>query len=204
MIGFRVQPLRTIGSAKANFFDRPAVMKTMDTATRLVFTKFGAFVRHGAQSSMARTPVTGKGARRYSVRTRIKNMAGKSSPGEPPFVHRGLIVKHLLFEYDWIRKSVIIGPELLRGRRTPDALHALEYGGRSVVKNFHKKSGSYTFRSVYIRARPFMHPAFEAELPKLPGMWADAYRQVAMGTISMPNAPDVISGMWANAFRKVA
>lgn len=204
MIGFRVQPLGTIGSAKGNFFDRPAVIQTMDTATRIVFSKFGAFVRHRAQTSMAR-PKGGVRSKGITVRTRLKNMQGVSAPGEPPFVHVGLIVKHLLFEYDWIRKSVIIGPELLRAAKTPDALNALEYGGHSIIKNFDKKTGGYRNRPVYIQARPFMRPAFEAELPGLPDMWADAYRQVAMGKIGMPNVPSSsLPGMWATALRMVA
>ncbi len=132
-------------------------------------------------------------------------MQGVSPPGDPPFVHVGLIVKHLFFEYDWIRKSVIIGPRLLRGQKTPDALNALEYGGRSVVKNLDKKTGGYRMRPIYVQARPFMRPAFEAELPNLPGMWADAYRQIATGAIGMPNVPNSsLPGMWATALRMVA
>lgn len=175
MIGFKVRnnTIGSIGRVRSNFFDRPAVMAAMDRATHFVFAKFGAFVRQRAISIQLR-----KHVRSFGVRSKVKNMAGTSNPGEPPYVHTGLIVKHIEFEYSWIRKSVIIGPLLLRGKKTPDALNALEYGGNSVVWN-RRANGRYVMRRTQVRARPFMHPAFENELPKLPGMWAEAFRRIA-------------------------
>jgi hypothetical protein len=135
---------------KAMFFDTRAVTSRVDSATRRVLSKFGAFVRTGA---------------RHSIRKR-KTI---SQPGDPPSSHVGLLRKLIYFGYDGTRKSVVIGPTPLRG--TAEAPPLLEYGGRTRVRDRKGKSVTATFRP-----RPFMGPAFEREKPKLPAMWAGSVR----------------------------
>jgi hypothetical protein len=135
--------------AQANFFDSPKVLKALDRATRKALSKFGAFVRRRAQTS---------------IRKRKK----VSDPGQPPSGHTGFLRRSILFSYDAARKSVVIGPT--GGGPSPAAPRLLEHGGTGDVKT---KKG--TARGTY-RARPFMGPALQAELPGLAGMWKDSVK----------------------------
>ena len=135
---------------KAMFFDRKAVTGAVDRATRKVFSKFGAFVRTTAKHS-------------------IRKRKAVSQPGNPPSSHVGLLKKLIYFGYDPGRKSVVIGPTPLRG--TAEAPPLLEYGGTARRRGRKGKNVMATYR-----ARPFMGPAFEAEKPKLPAMWANSVK----------------------------
>ena len=139
---------------KAMFFDRKAVMSRVDKATQKVFSKFGAFVRTAAKSS---------------IRSRKK----VSAPGSPPSSHTGLLKKFIYFGYDPAHRSVVIGPTRL-SQKVGDAPEALEYGGESAVVSGLR--GRRKKRNVNIKARPYMHPAFEQEKPKLPAMWANSVK----------------------------
>lgn len=157
-------------AATRNFFDREKVLKAMDRKTRQVLSRFGAFTRQRARTSL-----------RYAK--------SPSSPGRPPHIHKSLrrtktnkkgeqkvqMVSPLrdftFFAYDDSQKAVVIGPAKL-GDKIGDgaALPALEYGGRSEVRD--AKTGGT--REVTIQARPWMGPAFEAEKKaSLPKLWAD-------------------------------
>ena len=139
---------------KGMFFDRAKVCRRVDTATRRVLSRFGAFVRRGAKSS---------------IRTRKR----ASAPGQPPSSHTGLLRRFIFFGYDPTRQSVVIGPQRL-SQKTTDAPHALEYGGTStVIEGLRRRRRK---RRVRIAARPYMGPAFEQERPKLPAMWRDSVR----------------------------
>ena len=139
----------TINQAKGMFFDRKAVSGAVDRAERRVLSRFGAFVRRGARSSIRR-------------RKRI------SEPGQPPSSHTGLLKRNIFFLYEPLRSSVVIGPVLL-GKGT-DAPRLLEHGG--VVTRRKRKRRV----RVKYKPRPFMGPAFEREKPKLPKMWRDSVR----------------------------
>ena len=140
-----------IGMVTKNmFFDRKAVAGAVDRATRRVLSKFGAFVRTTAKHS-------------------IRKRKAVSQPGSPPSSHVGLLRKLIYFGYDPARKSVVIGPMPLHG--TAEAPPLLEYGGRAKRKNRKGKNVMASYR-----ARPFMGPAFEAEKPKLPAMWAGSVK----------------------------
>jgi hypothetical protein len=58
---------------------------------------------------------------------------------------------------------VVIGPVIFPGK-TGKALPALEYGGKSV---------RHDGRRINVQARPFMGPAFRAEIANLPKMWQE-------------------------------
>ncbi|MBN2563034.1 MAG: hypothetical protein JXQ75_19085 [Phycisphaerae bacterium] len=128
------------------FFDKKAVRDKVDAGTRRVLSKFGAFVRRTARSS---------------IRKRKKS----SSPGSPPSSHIGLLKKFIFFGYEPARRSVVIGPARLSQQGRGEAPHLLEYGGATKVEHRGKS------KRAKVRPRPFMGPAFEKEEPKLPAMW---------------------------------
>lgn len=160
----------TVKAAKANFFDRQKVLDAMTAATRKVLSRFGAYVRQRAKTSL-----------RYRERA--------SLPGNPPSAHRTAMRRRtnkktgqrtlqavsplrelILFAYDPDRKSVVIGPALLRaGSKVPSVL---EYGGVGEVRDpITRKVRRATFAP-----RPYMRPAFDEELKLLPPNWRDIIR----------------------------
>ena len=142
MIGFDI---------KRMFFDRQAVISKVDAASRKVLSKFGAFVRRSAKSS---------------IRKRKK----PAPPGSPPSSHTGLLKKFIFFGYDTDAQSVVIGPTRLNQKGRGEAPPLLEYGGKATLVRRGKKK-----RTTY-KARPYMGPAFEKEKPQLPAMWRDSVR----------------------------
>lgn len=160
----------TVKAAMGNFFDRSAVIKRTDAAIRKNLSKYGAFVRTRARSSL-----------RYRDKT--------STPGAPPSLHKTMfrmktskkgvtkkqsvspLREFLFFAYDDSRKSVVIGPSKLSGK-IGSAPQALEYGGVSIVR----APGGGT-RTVQIRARPFMRPAAEATNRELPSIWQNSIKR---------------------------
>ena len=141
----------TLKEAKANFFDRTKVQRAVDVAERKVLSRFGAFVRQRA---------------RHSIRKRRK----VSKPGKPPHSHVGLLRNGILFAYDSHRKSVVIGPVLLRLGSPVPAL--LEYGG------YGRRSKNRSGKSAYWRARPYMRPAMAKELRRMPGLFRNSLGRV--------------------------
>jgi hypothetical protein len=139
----------TFQAAKGSFFDREKVKRSVDAGTRKVLSKFGAFVRQRAKTS-------------------IRQRKGTSLPGQPPHSHTGLLRKFILFAYDPQRKSVVIGPTLIR--TDSQAPRLLEHGGEVGRRTKTK------MRWLHYRPRPFMQPALEAEKPKLPILWRDSVR----------------------------
>ena len=136
---------------KEMFFDRKKVLDAVDKATRKVFSKFGAFVRTAAKSS---------------IRKRKKI----SQPGQPPSSHVGTLKRLIFFGYDTDRRSVVIGPTPFRGKAEAPPL--LEYGGNARRRDRKTKS----IRTMRYRARPFMGPAFEKEKSKIPALWAKSIK----------------------------
>ncbi len=137
------------------FFDRKAVKDAVDRGKRKVLSKFGAFVRQRAKSS-------------------IRKRKRTSAPGEPPSSHTGLLKKFIFFAYDKGKDSVVIGPERLN-QKTGDAPPALEHGGRSRVTSGGRR-GKRVVRTVTIRQRAYMGPAFEKEKEGLPKLWRDSIK----------------------------
>jgi len=136
-------------TAKRGFFDRERVKRSVDAATRRVLSKFGAFVRQRAKTS-------------------IRKRKGISPPMHPPYSHVGLLRQFIFFAYDEERKSVVIGPTLLRsGSEVP---RLLEYGGETTIKK-HGKALLARYRP-----RPYMRPAFEEEESNLTALWRNSVR----------------------------
>ena len=86
MIRFEVKQL---------FFDSPKVVRAVDRTTRRVLSKFGAFVRRTARSS-------------------IRKRKRTSEPGSPPSSHTGLLKRFIFFGYDAQKRSVVIGGTITR------------------------------------------------------------------------------------------
>lgn len=145
MIGFKID------KAKGLFFDSKPVMAATSRAERRVLSRFGAFVRKRARTSIRK-------------RKRI------AEAGSPPSSHVGLLKKLILFFFDIANRSVIIGPAKLN-EKIGDAPHALEEGGTTQVMQGPRVRR--VKRTVQVKARPYMGPAFNAELPNVPSLWAD-------------------------------
>lgn len=129
---------RSFHATKNWFFDRAAVIARVEKATIRAMSKFGAFVRKRARSSIRR-------------RRKI------SEPGQPPSAHSGEI-KLIYFVYDPGTKSVVVGPLLFKRGEAPPLL---EFGGER-----QKRLKSGEVKVLHYRPRPFMGPALEAEQPK--------------------------------------
>ena len=139
-----------------HFFDRDAVMKAVDKGVRKLMGWFGGYCRKVARNS-------------------LKEENGTSRPGQPPFVHttykrrrmgrdRKLLAQpqtrlqykdSILYSLDMNKRETVIGPFLFNGARTsPTVPELLEVGGQV------QRNG----KILTYRARPHMHPAFEAAL----------------------------------------
>ena len=146
MIGYRFDKF------KSTFFSTPAVMKKVKPAARRVLSKFGSFVRQTSRQS-------------------IKNKK-RSVAGQPPANRTGKLKRFIYFGYDESKNSVIIGPAKLSNTVSDTALISLEEGGiTDVMDPKTKKTGRK-----FVAARPFMLPAFDKELPKVPGLWRDSIK----------------------------
>jgi hypothetical protein len=136
------------------FFDRHVVMRAVDKAKREVLSRAGAFVRQTAKTS-------------------IRKRKGTSPPGQPPYSHVGLVRDLILFGYDRSSDSVVVGPVGLRNKGA-QAPNTLEFGGTATRTRF--EHGRIARRRVRVRKRPFMGPALDREIPRLPKLWAGSVR----------------------------
>lgn len=163
------QGVRTVASFKQFFFDTPAVTNAAEKGTIRALSKFGAFVRRRAQTSMR------------------KRKNGVSPPGSPPFVKKGLLKKLLFFGYDTRTKTVVVGPAAINSSPVP-SFH--EFGGKEsangkviwvVNKPGRNARGQFVSKgksrlkltgTIKYPARPFMAPALDAEMPKFADQFA--------------------------------
>ncbi|KKL21174.1 hypothetical protein LCGC14_2448070 [marine sediment metagenome] len=141
-------------SVKRLSFSPRAVLDATERGTRRVLIRFGAFVRRTARQS-------------------IRKSKKISQPGRPPKSRIGHLKRLIFFSYDFGPPSVVIGPALFRSTKVkqfPLGLEALEYGG-SIRR---RRRFSLLTKRIVFKARPFMGPALEKELPKLTGLWRDS------------------------------
>jgi hypothetical protein len=188
-----MQTVLTVQAITAGFFDREAVQESIDTATLKALSRFGAFVRRRAQTSMRRRK-------------------SPSAPGSPPSVHSGELKRLLFFAWDSSTKSVVVGPAAF-GSRAGQTPPIQEFGGTlppsrvSLVSAFLKLDSSRR-SEIAIRAsrknltvaqylgvhhvpevaaeqignprrypaRPYMRPALDAERPKFSEQFSDSMR----------------------------
>jgi hypothetical protein len=143
MIGFRVSDGR-----RGTFLETSKVGALMAKRTEAGLSRFGAFVWRRAKSSIK----DGQNKGRVSL------------PGRPPLGHTRALRSRILFALDRAAQSVVIGPTPYRDGTGAQALE--EGGTQAVVKNGHVVVYRY-------RARPFMLPAFEAELDDAAEGWRE-------------------------------
>lgn len=143
---------------KKLFFDRAAVVNSADKAAVKELSRFGAHVRRRVKSSIKAAPKREKTARKRGLIGEAGHYV--SSPGDPPLSHVGGIKDNVYFGYDPSARSVVIGPVVFKGRAR--GARALEQGGDSEDSRG---------RIISVRARPYMKPAFLAELPKVPAQF---------------------------------
>lgn len=146
-----------VAAAKKLFFTAAVVWKQLDAGTRRALSKFGAFVRQRAKSS-------------------LKYKDGAAAPGAPPHVHRSSgftrpggkkkgkkpqpaspLRELTFFSFDPVNKSVVVGPAL--GGPKTGAPKTIEEGGAARVDG----------HTVTVRPRPWLGPAFRVELKKVGG-----------------------------------
>ncbi len=170
----------TVSQAKGSFFDADRVLRAKDNAERRVLSKFGAYVRRAAKSS-------------------IRKRRRAAPPGMPPSSHTGVLRQFIFFALEPERHTVIVGPAktnqvFFDRHRQPvkgTVPSVLEYGGEVTILEYKIGSQWYRadlrsrrrlaeratrYRTVSIAARPYMHPAMAKEKPKLPAMWKDSIR----------------------------
>ncbi len=141
---------QTVVTVKNLFFDRYAVMSSVDKASRKRLSRFGAFVRRDAKGSIRRAGKKGASAK----------------PGSPPKSHTGLLRDHIYFIFDKDQNSVVIGPALLtrKQRYSVPTPELLEVGGAVRV------DGGF---AVYSRF-PYMEPAFDKNIEKAAMMFSNS------------------------------
>ena len=161
MIGVRFKTLRS-----TMFFDSKPVVASTDKATRRNLSKFGAFTRKTSKRSIRK-------------RKRI------SQPGKPPSSHESTLKRLIFFGYDPSKRSVVIGPLQKRsGRSGANVPRTLEEGGRIPFLTFQnarisKRSGRVRVdvvrkQNLFIKARPYMGPAFKKEQSKTSSIWRNS------------------------------
>jgi len=168
---------------KAFFFNSKPVMRAVDRATRKVLSRFGAFVRRTAKSSIRKarmkriSELSPEELKSFRMRQAIAKREGKpkprrplksSDPGKPPRNRSGLLKRLLWFGYDIYRRSVVVGPTTAG----PKAAGSIEHGGPVRITAGPNK-GSIR----QMAARPFMRPAMNENLPQLPAMWRDTVKK---------------------------
>lgn len=137
------------------FFDRPAVVKSMDRARRRSLARAGGWIRQTARRSM----------RRAGPKT------PPSSPGEPPRARAGQIRDLLFFGWDEGTRSVVIGPETFSARQSSYQATVLhEYGGTVRLRTRRSRVGGNAQSKdgdlVTFKPRPYMAPALQKALEK--------------------------------------
>ena len=139
-----------LDQAKLWFFDDVKVIQRVEKARLRVLSKFGAYVRTYARSSMRRRKKP-------------------SAPGTPPSAQSTdpyATLKTIFFSYDASSDSVVVGPVLLNGSRNSRF---------KTVPELHEKGGVTIGRDGKLRRypeRPFMLPSVKQNAPKFPELFA--------------------------------
>lgn len=158
------------------FFDSTQVARATDKASRRVLSKLGSFVRQDARKSIKKPrkvrvselSESRKAERKIAKEQGVKfNMPfAASKPGDPPRNQTEVLKRTIFFFYNSNAEFVDIGPAKLHGLRGENNMEALEFGGVIVTKK----------KNLPVKARPFMQPALDKNLPLLPSMWEGAIR----------------------------
>ena len=143
--------MRLKTSSLTVFFDGGIIVTAAERANRQALMRAGAFIRRRARSS---------------IRKRKK----VSEPGRPPSSHTGRLKGLILFAYDRMAETVVIGPMATGG--SDQAGETLEHG-KTITRRVRRRR-----RRMQYRARPFMGPALDTETQagSFPKLWANAVK----------------------------
>ena len=148
-----------------SFFDSPKVQNAVERANKRNLARVGAFIRRRARSS---------------IRKRKKI----SRRGQPPSSHtsyRTVSIKNILFGFDAVNESVIVGPVKLHGR-DGEVPSLLEFGGSTTIETTERRDNfggrSAVTKRLKIHKRPFMGPALDAEVAagNIPNVWSGSVK----------------------------
>jgi len=154
-----------MGLSVRYFFDKKKVVLLTDKANRRALSHIGAFVRGFARRSIKKAPKSViRGAKGRFVASKARRV---SRPGNPPYTHpsgyglaaKGFLRADIIFAYDPILKSVVVGPHT---KPWLNKLH--EFGGMG------RRGGVYP-------ARPYMEPALMKSLPKFRQLYPQEFRK---------------------------
>lgn len=173
-----------INQAKAGFFTSEAVMKAVDKQTRSILMRVGGLIKVTAQRSMRPAKqkslgdMTDKERKTFEIRQREwqkgdrqgkkpRRPLASSKPGEPPRTITKLLRKHTYFVYEPEKNGVVIGPARLN--KPGLAPEVLEFGGTAQV-------GKANPKTIQVKARPFMGPAYEENKAKVAEFYRDSVK----------------------------
>jgi len=163
---------------KQMFFDRPAVIRSIEPGKLRVLRTHAGSIRKTARRSMKRVTKAAK-AKARKLRTEAMQRGDRafhdptvSKPGQPPKIHTegDFNPKKILFGYDTNSDSVVVGPVRTNSRH--NAVETLEKGGNVPIYMGRRRKRKL-IKTVYVRARPFMRPAEELMRPDFESAWAD-------------------------------
>ena len=125
-----------------------------------------------ARCSSTRCPTRSRRTGTWPRGRSIRRRKGYSAPGQPPHSHHGALREGILYAYEPVRRSIVIGPVGFRSQPYLEVTvpEVLEYGG--TVRT--RKRGERRVRR--FEARPYIGPAFERGREKLDEIWAKAVR----------------------------
>ena len=151
------------GRMKLLFFDDKKVAKAMDQATARALSRFGAEVRRTARSSIKESPgpsPAGSPPHSHVAAVRRARNKKRKAQGQEPVKSGFAGLKFILFAYDRLARSVIIGPASNR-TRSLTIPEILEKGADPKHK---------------VARRPFMVPALQSSEKQLPALWAKSIK----------------------------
>lgn len=160
----------SVEATKASFFDREAVLKAVDKAVAKAMSRFGAFVRQRAKTSIRyRNDPAPPGSPPSAHRTGMKLVKPRKSgrPGQTPSGKRQMsspLRDFIFFAYDRDKQTVVIGPAKTN-QAAPRKFLPL---GMATVPQVIEEGGTLTGGArgpITIRPHPSMKPARDAELP---------------------------------------
>lgn len=150
------------------FIDQDKIKRTFERSEERAFKSTGAYIRTiGANS--------------------IKVGKKPSAPGLPPKTRRKFLKKNIYFAYDRKTRSVVIGPvtyPVINRLQEFGGSHAFEKWFNPAAKAVFtlggqpKRGGPWKFGgrvNLTFPARPFMNPAFEKSIAKLPSFWKNTF-----------------------------
>lgn len=206
-----MQPTLSIKQFKAGFFDR--VQNKVDKVKAKNLSKAGAFIRRTDKSSL-----------------KYRKPEEDAPAGKPPYVHRserftrervnkrtGKVTRQrqsplrelIFFALDKSTKTVVIGPALLGGRRSPTVPEVQEKGGTIIVRRIvrqannrrraHSQSQADAYRRL-VQSGAITPPA--QPRPTITGQAVKIRPHPHTGPAMMKEiASGKIAGVWANSVK---